>query len=121
LSLVFASALLCSAEDNVPPVTVCVGEHSQVCVTKRHDQLLFEAAMDAAEHGKLDIANVTLQTLVNTYPNSAYAAKARLKLKEPQIAFYCLQKQGWIIDCAVEAQIPTITSVVPDSLEIPKR
>jgi hypothetical protein len=42
--------------------------------------------MDAAEHKKFDVANLTLQTFVNTYPNSEYAAKARLKLQDPQIA-----------------------------------
>jgi hypothetical protein len=38
------------------------------------------------ERKHFDVANLTLQTLVNTYPESAYAAKGRVVLGDPEIA-----------------------------------
>jgi hypothetical protein len=35
---------------------------------------------------RYDVAHMTLQTLVNTYPNSKYAAEAKLPLVDPRIA-----------------------------------
>ena len=51
-----------------------------------HDKLLFEHAMSAVEQGRYSVANLTLQTLINTYPDSAYASKAKQVLEDPRIA-----------------------------------
>jgi outer membrane protein assembly factor BamD len=46
--------------------------------SKQPDKVLFDRAMDAMKHGKYDIARITLQTLINTYPDSEYIARAKL-------------------------------------------
>jgi outer membrane protein assembly factor BamD len=46
--------------------------------SKQPDKVLFDRAMDAMKHGKYDVARLTLQTLINTYPDSEYIARAKL-------------------------------------------
>src|SRR5207248_504790 len=46
--------------------------------SKQPDKVLFDRAMDAMNHGKYDVARMTLQTLINTYPDSEYVARAKL-------------------------------------------
>ena len=62
--------------------------------SKQPEKVLFDQAMDATKHGKYDVAHLTLETLVNTYPDSDYAAKARKILKDPRIASCC--KNVWM-------------------------
>jgi outer membrane protein assembly factor BamD len=42
------------------------------------DKVLFDRAMDALQHRKFDVARLTFQTLINTYPDSEYIARAKL-------------------------------------------
>src|SRR3569832_631431 len=44
------------------------------------DKVLYDRSMDAMKHGKFDVARVTLQTLINTYPDSEYIARAKLSI-----------------------------------------
>src|SRR5438270_3374303 len=46
--------------------------------SKQPDKVLFDRAMDAKKKGKYDVARITLQTLINTYPDSEYIARAKL-------------------------------------------
>ena len=46
--------------------------------SKQPDKVLFDRAMDAMKHNKFDVARMTLQTLINTYPDSEYVARAKL-------------------------------------------
>jgi outer membrane protein assembly factor BamD len=46
--------------------------------SKQPDKVLFDRAMDAMKHGKFDVARLSLQTLINTYPDSEYVARAKL-------------------------------------------
>jgi len=46
--------------------------------SKQPDKVLFDKAMDAMRHNKFDVARLTLQTLINTYPDSEYIARAKL-------------------------------------------
>jgi outer membrane protein assembly factor BamD len=46
--------------------------------SKQPDKVLFDRAMDAMKHGKYDVARITLQTLINTYPDSEFIARAKL-------------------------------------------
>ncbi len=48
--------------------------------SKQPDKVLFDRAMDAMKHNKFDVARVTLQTLINTYPDSEYIARAKLSI-----------------------------------------
>lgn len=46
--------------------------------SKQPDKVLFDKAMDAMQHNRFDVARMTLQTLINTYPDSEYIARAKL-------------------------------------------
>jgi outer membrane protein assembly factor BamD len=46
--------------------------------SKQPDKILYDRAMDAMKHNKFDVARLTLQTLINTYPDSEYVARAKL-------------------------------------------
>jgi outer membrane protein assembly factor BamD len=46
--------------------------------SKQPDKVLFDRAMDAMKHNKFDVARLSLQTLINTYPDSEYVARAKL-------------------------------------------
>jgi outer membrane protein assembly factor BamD len=46
--------------------------------SKQPDKVLFDRAMDAMKHNRFDVARMTLQTLINTYPDSEYIARAKL-------------------------------------------
>ncbi len=46
--------------------------------SKQPDKVLFDKAMDAMRHNRFDVARMTLQTLINTYPDSEYLARAKL-------------------------------------------
>ncbi len=46
--------------------------------SKQPDKVLFDRAMEAMKRNKYDVARLTLQTLINTYPDSEYIARAKL-------------------------------------------
>jgi len=46
--------------------------------SKQPDKVLFDKAMDAMHHNKFDVARLTLQTLINTYPDSEFIARGKL-------------------------------------------
>jgi outer membrane protein assembly factor BamD len=48
--------------------------------SKQPDKVLFDQAMDALQHGRYDVTRLTLQTLINTYPDSEYVARAKLAI-----------------------------------------
>ena len=46
--------------------------------SKQPDKVLYDRAMAALKKGRYDVARITLQTLINTYPDSEYIARAKL-------------------------------------------
>ncbi|HEX8815122.1 MAG TPA: outer membrane protein assembly factor BamD [Terriglobales bacterium] len=50
--------------------------------SKQPDKVLFDRAMDALKHNHYDVARLTLQTLINTYPDSEYIARAKLAVAD---------------------------------------
>lgn len=50
--------------------------------SKQPDKVLFDRAMGAMKQHKYDVARMTLQTLINTYPDSEYVARAKLTVGE---------------------------------------
>jgi outer membrane protein assembly factor BamD len=48
--------------------------------SKQPDKVLYDRAMDALKHNKYDVARLSLQTLINTYPDSEYVARAKLAI-----------------------------------------
>jgi len=50
--------------------------------SKQPDKVLFDRAMDAMKHNRFDVARMTLQTLINTYPDSEFVARAKLAVAD---------------------------------------
>jgi outer membrane protein assembly factor BamD len=50
------------------------------------DKILFEKATNEIAHGRFDVGRLTLQTLINTYPDSEYLAKAKLAIADSYYA-----------------------------------
>lgn len=46
------------------------------------DKVLYDRATDDFKHGRYTIARLNLQTLINTYPDSEYLAKAKLAIAD---------------------------------------
>ena len=70
LGLLLALTVACSNKKSVNPLAN-VG-------SKQPDKVLFDKAMDAMRHNRFDVARLTLQTLINTYPDSEFIARAKL-------------------------------------------
>lgn len=49
------------------------------------DKILFNRAADAIDDQKYDVGRLMLETLINTYPDSEYAAKAKELLDDPRL------------------------------------
>lgn len=70
VALLLALTVACSNKKAVNPLAN-VG-------SKQPDKVLFDRAMDAMKHNRFDVARMTLQTLINTYPDSEFIARAKL-------------------------------------------
>ena len=70
LAVLLALTAACTNKKSVNPLAG-VG-------SKQPDKVLFDKAMDAMRHNRFDVARLTLQTLINTYPDSEYIARAKL-------------------------------------------
>jgi outer membrane protein assembly factor BamD len=46
------------------------------------DKLLYDRAMDDIKHGRQEVGRLNMQTLINTYPDSEYLAKAKLAIAD---------------------------------------
>ena len=64
----------------------CTRHTARELTSQQPDRLLFDKAIAAIQQKRFSVANLTLQTLVNTNPDSQYAERAKLMLQEPQIA-----------------------------------
>jgi outer membrane protein assembly factor BamD len=50
--------------------------------TAEPDKILYDKAMDDIKHGRHEVGRLNLQTLINTYPDSDYLAKAKLAIAD---------------------------------------
>ncbi len=50
--------------------------------SKQPDKVLFDRALDALKSNKFEVARLSLQTLINTYPDSEYIARAKLGIAD---------------------------------------
>ncbi|MGA9932481.1 MAG: outer membrane protein assembly factor BamD [Terriglobales bacterium] len=74
LALILAFSVACTNKKSVNPLAN-VG-------SKQPDKVLFDRAMDAMKHNRFDVARMTLQTLINTYPDSEFIARAKLAVAD---------------------------------------
>jgi hypothetical protein len=66
--------------------TACLKAPRTRVESRPPDEILFDRARSGVAVQNLDLAHMTFQTLMNTYPNSPNGKKAREALKGPQIA-----------------------------------
>jgi outer membrane protein assembly factor BamD len=59
-----------------------VNKSTQASNTAEPDKQLYDKAMDDVKHGKHEVGRLGLQTLINTYPDSEYLAKAKLAIAD---------------------------------------
>jgi outer membrane protein assembly factor BamD len=50
--------------------------------TAEPDKVLYNKALDDIKHGRQEVGRLNLQTLINTYPDSEYLAKAKLAIAD---------------------------------------
>src|ERR1700685_689048 len=50
--------------------------------TKQPDKVLFDRSINDIEHGRYEVARITLNTLINTYDQSEFMAKAKLAIAD---------------------------------------
>ena len=74
LGLLLALTVACTNKKSVNPLAN-VG-------SKQPDKVLYDRAMDAMKHNRFDVARMTLQTLINTYPDSEFIARAKLSVAD---------------------------------------
>src|SRR6266446_1136036 len=74
LGLLLTLTVACTNKKSVNPLAN-VG-------SKQPDKVLFDRAMDAMKHNRFDVARLTLETMINTYPDSEYIARAKLAVAD---------------------------------------
>ncbi len=50
--------------------------------TKQPDKVLYDRAINDIEHSRYEVARITLNTLINTYDQSEFMAKAKLAIAD---------------------------------------
>ena len=50
--------------------------------SKQPDKILFDRGMNAMKHNQFEVARLDMQTLINTYPDSEFIARAKLALAD---------------------------------------
>ena len=80
--------------------------------SEQPDKILFDKAMHDMKKGRYDIARLTLQTLLNTYPDSEYIMRAKLAVGDTWF------KEGGAAALAqAEAEYKDFITFFPDSPE----
>src|SRR3974390_559966 len=79
-ALTLASASACPAQ--ILHKKKPVDKSTDVTNTAEPDKQLYEKAMNDIKRGKHEVGRLGLQTLINTYPDSEYLAKAKLAIAD---------------------------------------
>jgi outer membrane protein assembly factor BamD len=59
-----------------------INKSTSVDNTAEPDKILYDKAMDDIKHGRQEVGRLNMQTLINTYPDSEYLAKAKLAIAD---------------------------------------
>jgi outer membrane protein assembly factor BamD len=59
-----------------------INKSTAVDNTSEPDKILYERALEDIKHGRQEVGRLSLQTLINTYPDSEYLAKAKLSIAD---------------------------------------
>jgi outer membrane protein assembly factor BamD len=79
-ALVLVNASLCSAQ--ILHKKKKTNKSTDATNTAEPDKQLYDKAMDDIKHGRHEVGRLGLQTLINTYPDSEYLAKAKLAIAD---------------------------------------
>ncbi len=79
-ALVLVNASVCSAQ--IFHKKKKVDKSTDTTNSVEPDKLLYDRAIEDIKHGKHEIGRLGLQTLINTYPDSEYLAKAKLAIAD---------------------------------------
>ena len=79
-ALVLVNASICSAQ--ILHKKKKVNKSTDTSNTAEPDKQLYDKAMDDIKHGRHEVGRLGLQTLINTYPDSEYLAKAKLAIAD---------------------------------------
>lgn len=87
---------------------------TSVAPSAQPDRILLDEAMNEFKHGRYDVGRLTLQTLINTYPDSEYLSQAKLATAN---SYY---KQGGISGLTeAEAEYKDFITFFPTAPEAP--
>ncbi|HYA63815.1 MAG TPA: outer membrane protein assembly factor BamD [Candidatus Sulfotelmatobacter sp.] len=81
----FALALACASECSAQIIfhkKKKVDKSTAATNTVEPDKQLYDKAMEDIKHGRHEVGRLGLQTLINTYPDSEYLAKAKLAIAD---------------------------------------
>jgi outer membrane protein assembly factor BamD len=59
-----------------------VNKSTSVDNNAQPDKILYDKAVDDIKHGRQEVGRLNMQTLINTYPDSEYLAKAKLSIAD---------------------------------------
>jgi outer membrane protein assembly factor BamD len=59
-----------------------VNKSTSVDNNAQPDKILYDKAMEDIKHGRQEVGRLNMQTLINTYPDSEYLAKAKLAIAD---------------------------------------
>ena len=86
LSLILgtALALVCAGQSNAQLLhkKKKVNKSTSAENNAQPDKVLYERALNDIKHGKQEVGRLGMQTLINTYPDSEYLAKAKLSIAD---------------------------------------
>jgi outer membrane protein assembly factor BamD len=80
-ALVFMSAIQCDAQI-LHKKRKKVNKSTSADNTAEPDKILYNRAVDDIKHGRQEVGRLGLQTLINTYPDSEFLAKAKLGIAD---------------------------------------
>jgi outer membrane protein assembly factor BamD len=81
-ALVLVSASECTAQIPILHKKKPVDKSTDATNTVEPDKQLYDKAMNDIKHGRHEVGRLGLQTLINTYPDSEYLAKAKLAIAD---------------------------------------
>ena len=85
---IFVAALLVALDVLVLPGCAFYRRHRHSELNTRFgpgdqpDKVLYEKASNEIKHNRFDVGRLTLQTLINTYPDSEYLSRAKLEIAD---------------------------------------
>jgi outer membrane protein assembly factor BamD len=83
LLAIFAFGLICTTQCSAQILKKKkVDKSTGAANTAEPDKQLYDKALDDIKHGRHEVGRLGLQTLINTYPDSEYLAKAKLAIAD---------------------------------------